>query len=236
MFAFADMLVDDSKELQIKETGEFTLTMTLDALKDMNAEDLVFVVVNPEDGTISYVEPDEFDAETGTITGTFNHVGPFTIATKAEVEEEPQITNKDNVILPQQYEALTGFVDLAIEDLDNISYDMDGSVQVTFTCELTVDMDEEDIVLLTIDQETRAKKYLELDDFDPKTGEITVTFENLGPFTILTKVIPDEDITVVDEEEETSEEASEEATEEASEEATELASEEETSAAAKESK
>lgn len=236
MFAFADMLVDDSKELQIKETGEFTLTMTLDALKDMNAEDLVFVVVNPEDGTISYVEPDEFDAETGTITGTFNHVGPFTIATKAEVEEEPQITNKDNVILPQQYEALTGFVDLAIEDLDNISYDMDGNVQVTFTCELTVDMDEEDIVLLTVDQETRAKKYLELDDFDPKTGEITVTFENLGPFTILTKVIPDEDITVVDEEEETSEETSEEATEEASEEATELASEEETSAAAKESK
>ena len=236
MFAFADMLVDDSKELQIKETGEFTLTMTLDSLKDMNAEDLLFVVVNPEDGTISYIEPDEFDAETGTITATFNHVGPFTIATKGEFEAEPQITNKDNVILPQQYEALTGFVDLAIEDLDNISYDMDGKVQVTFTCELTVDMDEEDIVLLTVDQETRAKKYLELDDFDPKTGEITVTFENLGPFTILTKVIPDEDITVVDEEEETSEETSEEATEEASEEATELASEEETSAAAKESK
>ena len=232
MFAFADMLVDDSKELQIKETGEFTLTMTFESLKDMNAEDLLFVVVNPDDGTISYIEPDEFDAETGTITATFNHVGPFTIATKGEFEAEPQITNKDNVILPQQYEALTGFVDLAIEDLDNISYDMDGNVQVTFTCELTVDMDEEDIVLLTVDQETRVKKYLELDDFDPKTGEITVTFENLGPFTILTKVIPDEDITVVDEEEETSEEA----TEEASEEATELASEEETSAAAKESK
>lgn len=228
MFAFADMLVDDSKELQIKETGEFTLAMTFDSLKDMNAEDLLFVVVNPDDGTISYIEPDEFDAETGTITGTFNHVGPFTIATKGEFEAEPQLTNKDNVILPQQYEALTGFVDLAIEDLDNISYDMDGNVQVTFTCELTVDMDEEDIVLLTVDQETRAKKYLELDDFDPKTGEITVTFENLGPFTILTKVIPDEDITVVDEEEETSEEATEEATE--------VASEEETSAAAKESK
>ena len=232
MFAFADMLVDDSKELQIKETGEFTLTMTLDSLKDMNAEDLLFVVVNPDDGTISYIEPDEFDAETGTITATFNHVGPFTIATKGEFEVTPPLTNKDNVILPQQYEALTGFVDLAIEDLDNISYDMDGNVQVTFTCELTVDMDEEDIVLLTIDQETRAKKYLELDDFDPKTGEITVTFENLGPFTVLTKVIPDEDITVVDEEEETSEEATEEASEEASEEATEEA----TSAAAKESK
>ena len=232
MFAFADMLVDDSKELQIKETGEFTLTMTFESLKDMNAEDLLFVVVNPDDGTISYIEPDEFDAETGTITATFNHVGPFTIATKGEFEVTPPLTNKDNVILPQQYEALTGFVDLAIEDLDNISYDMDGNVQVTFTCELTVDMDEEDIVLLTIDQETRAKKYLELDDFDPKTGEITVTFENLGPFTVLTKVIPDEDITVVDEEEETSEEATEEASEEASEEATEEA----TSAAAKESK
>lgn len=228
VFGFADMLVDDAEKLQIKETGEFKMTMTFDALKGMKAEDLVFVVVNPEDGTISYVEPDEFDEETGEITATFDHVGPFTIATKADLEEAPQVTNKDNVILPQQYEALTGFDDLAIEDLDNISYDLDGNVQVTFTCELTVDMDEDDIILLTIDPETKEKKYLELDAFDAKTGEITATFENLGPFTVLTKVIPDEDITVVDEEEassgaeveaqseaETTEAATEEGTEEA---------------------
>ena len=238
MFAMADMLVDDSKALQIKETGEFKLTMTIDALKDMNAEDLLFVTTNPDDGTISFIEPDEFDAETGTITGTFNHVGPFTIATKGEFEVQPQVTNKDNVILPQQYEALTSFVDLAIEDLDAISYDMDGHVQVKFTCELTVGMDEEDLALMTIDQETKEMKYLELDKFDEKTGEITVTFENLGPFVVMTKVIPDEDITVVDEEEETSEEATEAETSEAetSEAATEEATEEETSAAAKESK
>ena len=232
MFAMADMLVDDSKALQIKETGEFKLTMTIDALKDMNAEDLLFVTTNPDDGTISFIEPDEFDAETGTITGTFNHVGPFTIATKGEFEVQPQVTNKDNVILPQQYEALTSFVDLAIEDLDAISYDMDGHVQVKFTCELTVGMDEEDLALMTIDQETKELKYLELDKFDEKTGEITVTFENLGPFVVMTKVIPDEDITVVDEEEETSEEATEAETSEA---ATEEATEEETSTAAKES-
>lgn len=233
MFAMADMLVDDSKALQIKETGEFKLTMTIDALKDMNAEDLLFVTTNPDDGTISFIEPDQFDAETGTITGTFNHVGPFTIATKGEFEVQPQVTNKDNAILPQQYEALTSFVDLAIEDLDAISYDMDGHVQVKFTCELTVGMDEEDLALMTIDQETNEMKYLELDKFDEKTGEITVTFENLGPFVVMTKVIPDEDITVVDEEEETSEEATEAETSEA---ATEEATEEETSAAAKESK
>lgn len=233
MFAMADMLVDDSKTLQIKETGEFKLTMTIDALKDMNAEDLLFVTTNPDDGTISFIEPDEFDAKTGTIIGTFNHVGPFTIATKGEFEVQPQVTNKDNVILPQQYEALTSFVDLAIEDLDAISYDMDGHVQVKFTCELTVGMDEEDLALMTIDQETKELKYLELDKFDEKTGEITVTFENLGPFLVMTKVIPDEDITVVDEEEETSEEATEAETSEA---ATEEATEEETSAAAKESK
>ena len=237
MFAMADMLVDDSKAFQIKETGEFKLTMTIDALKDMNAEDLLFVTTNPEDGTISFIEPDEFDAETGTITATFDHVGPFTIATKGEFEVQPQVTNKDNVILPQQYEALTSFVDLAIEDLDAISYDMDGNAQVKFTCELAVGMDAEDIVLMTVDQETKETKYLELDKFDEKTGEITVTFENLGPFVVMTKVIPDEDITVVDEEEETSEAATEEATEaETSEAATEEASEEETSAAAKESK
>lgn len=233
MFAMADMLIDDSKALQIKETGEFKLTMTIDALKDMNAEDLLFVTTNPDDGTISFIEPDEFDAETGTITATFNHVGPFTIATKGEFEVQPQVTNKDNVILPQQYEALTSFVDLAIEDLDAISYDMDGHVQVKFTCELTVGMDEEDLALMTIDQETKEMKYLELDKFDEKTGEITVTFENLGPFVVMTKGIPDEDITVVDEEEGTSEEATEAETSEA---ATEEATEDETSAAVKESK
>lgn len=233
MFAFADMLVDDSKELQIKETGEFTMTMTFDALKGMNTEDLVFVVVNPEDGTISYVEPDEFDPETGAITATFDHVGPFTIATKAELEDEVQKTNKDNEILPQQYEALTSFVDLAIEDLDKISYDMDGNAQVSFICEATVDMDEEDIVIMTVDPETKEKKYLELDAFDPKTGELTVTFENLGTFTVLTKVIQDEDITVIDEEEETSEAATEEATEVETEVATEEATEAESTSAAK---
>lgn len=110
---------------------------------------------------------------------------------------------------------------------------MDGHVQVKFTCELTVGMDEEDLALMTVDQETKEMKYLELDKFDEKTGEITVTFENLGPFVVMTKVIPDEDITVVDEEEETSEEATEAETSEA---ATEEATEEDTSAAAKESK
>lgn len=109
---------------------------------------------------------------------------------------------------------------------------MDGNAQVSFTCEATVDMDEEDIVILTVDPETKEKKYLELDAFDPKTGELTVTFENLGPFTVLTKVIPDEDITVIDEEEETSEAASEEATEAATEAETEAATEAESTSAA----
>ena len=97
MFAMADMLVDDSKALQIKETGEFKLTMTIDALKGMNAEDLLFVTTNPDDGTISFIEPDEFDAETGTITGTFNHVGPFTIATKGEFEVQPQNLPREKI-------------------------------------------------------------------------------------------------------------------------------------------
>lgn len=110
---------------------------------------------------------------------------------------------------------------------------MDGNAQVSFTCEATVDMDEEDIVIMTVDPETKEKKYLELDAFDPKTGELTVTFENLGTFTVLTKVIQDEDITVIDEEEETSEAATEEATEVETEVATEEATEAESTSAAK---
>ena len=193
LFAFADMLVQDEDKLEIKETGEFELTMTFDSLKGMDQDDLVIMVINPDDGSISYVEPDEFDPETGSITGTFDYVGPFTIASKADIEEEPQTTNKGNVILTQQYEALTSFVDLAEEDMDQISYDMDGDAQVEFTCELAIGMDESDIVVLTIDPETKEKKYLEPDAFDAQTGKITVTFENLGPFTVLTKTESDEE-------------------------------------------
>lgn len=215
LFAFADMLVDDGDKLEIKETGEFQLTMELASIKDMNQEDLVIIVVNPDDGTVSYVEPDEYDPETGSITATFDHVGPFTIATKADIAEEPETTNKGNVILTQDYEALTSFVDLAEEDMEQISYDMDGHAQVKFDCELAIGLDENDIVVMTIDPETKEKKYLEPDAFDPVTGELTVTFENLGPFTVLTKTAQDEEEVDAQSEAEVSEEETEEASTEA---------------------
>lgn len=215
LFAFADMLVDDGDKLEIKETGEFQLTMELTSIKDMNQEDLVIIVVNPDDGTVSYVEPDEYDPETGSITATFDHVGPFTIATKADIAEEPETTNKGNVILTQDYEALTSFVDLAEEDMEQISYDMDGHAQVKFDCELAIGLDENDIVVMTIDPETKEKKYLEPDAFDPVTGELTVTFENLGPFTVLTKTAQDEEEVDAQSEAEVSEEETDEASTEA---------------------
>lgn len=207
LFAFADMLVDDGDKLEIKETGEFQLTMDLTSIKDMNQEDLIIIVVNPDDGTVSYVEPDEYDPETGSITATFDHVGPFTVATKADIAEEPETTNKGNVILTQDYEALTSFVDLAEEDMEQISYDMDGHAQVKFDCELAIGLDENDIVVMTIDPKTKEKKYLEPDTFDPVTGELTVTFENLGPFTVLTKTAQDEAEVSEEETEEASTEA-----------------------------
>lgn len=215
LFAFADMLVDDGDKLEIKETGEFQLTMEITSIKDMNQEDLVIIVVNPDDGTVSYVEPDEYDPETGSITATFDHAGPFTIATKADIAEEPETTNKGNVILTQDYEALTSFVDLAEEDMEQIFYDMDGHAQVKFDCELAIGLDENDIVVMTIDPETKEKKYLEPDAFDPVTGELTVTFENLGPFTVLTKTAQDEEEVDAQSEAEVSEEETEEASTEA---------------------
>ena len=182
---FADLVIEKDDEYELRETGEFTATLTFNSLKDMDQEDLLIVMIDPEDGTVSYIEPDEFDPETGAVTASFTHLGAFTIASKAELEEVPEETNKGNVVLPQEYDSLMPFVDLALEKNEKVTYDMDGNVQVTFTSEYTIGMDADQLLILTIDQETREKKYLEFDEFDPKTGEITATFENLGPFTII---------------------------------------------------
>jgi hypothetical protein len=208
LMPFADLLLEDSENLTRDDIGKFEITLTIDSIKDMEMENLLILVMNPEDGSIAYVEPSDYDAETGEITAEFPYLGAVMVATKEEVEEEPTVTNNGNVIFPQDYDTLMPFMDLGVDDGTDVTYNIDGRPVVTFTCELTIDMDPDDMLVVSIDPETKEMTYHEIDEFDPETGEIVVTFENLGPFTIVTKAAQEE--TEEETEEETVEETQEE--------------------------
>lgn len=109
------------------------------------------------------------------------------VDTAAEIK-----TDKGTVIDPTAYEPITKFADLAITDGTSVEYDVNGevvSVKVTLTLEALKEADVENLLIMQIDPKTGEVFFIEIDaeDFDPVTGEITVAFPCLGPFTVLEK-------------------------------------------------
>ena len=78
---FMDIVATDGSEIN----GAVTLQVKFDAL--VGAEDLenyLIQVIDPTTGEIYYItlDPEQFDAETGTITVTFPVAGPFSLIQK----------------------------------------------------------------------------------------------------------------------------------------------------------
>ena len=116
------------------------------------------------------------------------------LLTTLEVDLEEEIrTESGNPIDPLEYDFITKFADLVLTDGTTVEYDFNGEVKaVTTTVRIEALKEVEDIrniVLMHIDPKTGEVYFIEIreEDFDPETGEITVTFPCLGPFTVLEK-------------------------------------------------
>lgn len=99
-------------------------------------------------------------------------------------------TESGTVIDPTAYNPITQFVDLVISDGAAVAYDVDGnvlSVEATITLEAAIGANVEDLLLMQLDPATGDVYFIEIDaeNFNAQTGEITVTFPCLGPFTVL---------------------------------------------------
>lgn len=104
--------------------------------------------------------------------------------------------NTDKEINPLDYDFITKFADLVLTDGTNVKYDNDGNVvsaKVTFKAEAAKGAKAENLLIMQIDPKNGKVYFIEIlpEDFDPETGEITVTFPCLGPFTILEKTQAD---------------------------------------------
>lgn len=84
---FVDLAISDGTNVEYTVDGEITATLVVEVAKDLTAEDLLIMQVNPETGDVYFIEVEEYDPATGSITATFPCLGPFTVLTGAAVQE-----------------------------------------------------------------------------------------------------------------------------------------------------
>lgn len=102
--------------------------------------------------------------------------------------DEQQETPDGRYVNPSLYELLTPFVDVAIQEGDNVTYESNGSIKVTLNIEAAKGAKMEDLLLMQIDQETGKVSFIPAEKLDPETGDMTVTLSSLGPVALIGKV------------------------------------------------
>lgn len=97
-------------------------------------------------------------------------------------------TETGQIVNPSAYEMLSTFVDVAIKEGDKITYESTGKIKTTLTMEAAKDVKKKDVLLMQINQETGKVSFVAVEKLDAKTGEITVTLNDLGPVALMEKV------------------------------------------------
>lgn len=107
---------------------------------------------------------------------------------KVDTKTEEIKTTTGTTVNPTLYEQITPFVDLAIKENDKIIYETTGAIQATITVEAAKEM-KKDVLLMQIDPNSGKVYFVAPEKLDSKTGEITATFQTLGPVAVL-KTVP----------------------------------------------
>jgi hypothetical protein len=111
------------------------------------------------------------------------------ILERMEENTKQEFRTEDNKqINPTLFEQLTPFVDVAIQDGNQVEYQTNGSIKMTLTIDAAKDVKKKDVVLMQIDPTTGKISFVSVEKLDAKTGEITVTLSSLGPVALITKV------------------------------------------------
>lgn len=98
-------------------------------------------------------------------------------------------TNTGKKVNPTLYEQLTPFVDIAIQDSNsNVTYQSNGSITVSTTFEAAKGMDKKNVMIMQVNPDTGKVTFVQVEKLDKTTGEVTATFDSLGPISLLEKV------------------------------------------------
>ena len=79
-----DLVITDGTEVSYTTDGEVRATIQVEPARDLEAEDLLLMQVDPETGEVYFLDVEEYDPETGEITATFPCLGPIMVLVKTE--------------------------------------------------------------------------------------------------------------------------------------------------------
>ena len=108
---------------------------------------------------------------------------------KVYTKKEEIKTTTGTKVNPNLYEQVTPFVDLAIKEGDKITLESTGAITATITGDAVMEMEKKDGRLMQIDPSTGKVFFVAPEKMDKATGEITATFQTLGPVAVL-KTVP----------------------------------------------
>ena len=97
-------------------------------------------------------------------------------------------TNDGNVLDINEYEALGSLFEIYLTNSQNDrNYVLDGTTTILLTCESAKALNQDDLLILCIEEGSDKISFIELKDFDPETGEITIELSKLGVMGVLCK-------------------------------------------------
>ena len=108
---------------------------------------------------------------------------------KVDTKKEEVETTTGTKVNPALYEQVTPFVDLAIKEGDKTTLESTGAVTATITVDAVKEMEKKDVLLMQIDPSSGKVFFVAPEKMDKATGEITATFQTLGPVAVL-KTVP----------------------------------------------
>ena len=108
---------------------------------------------------------------------------------KVDTKKEEIKTTTGTKVNPTLYEQVTPFVDLAIKEGDKTTLESTGAITATITVDAVKEMEKKDVLLMQIDPSTGKVLFVAPEKMDKATGEITATFQTLGPVAVL-KTVP----------------------------------------------
>ena len=139
-------------------------------------------------------DEDDPDYVLVTIQDVMDALAKYQVTDETESEAQSEgsekagiFTTKGNPVDPSEYEPLMPFVDLVITNGVDVRYDLENPVTAKMKVEVAKKFAKEDLLLMQVDPFTGRYYFIELDECDAETGEITAEFPCLGPFTVLAK-------------------------------------------------
>ena len=139
-------------------------------------------------------DEDDPDYVLVTIQDVMDALAKYQVTDETESEAQSEgsektgiFTTKGNPVDPSEYEPLMPFVDLVITNGVDVRYDLENPVTAKMKAEVAKKFAKEDLLLMQVDPFTGRYYFIELDECDAETGEITAEFPCLGPFTVLAK-------------------------------------------------